>query len=427
MKTLQELLQSRAEKHARMKQLLETAETEKRDLTAEEDAEFRTLEGEYDALSRDIERYQRVQAQDDAQAQIINPARRANIIVPGRSQDESEFKSFGEFLYSVRFRRNDRRLQNQEYRESEERDMSMGEGAGGGFAVPKQFIPELLQVSPQEAIFRPRARVIPAGDPPDAEVTLPTLDQSTDRNMYGGVTVSWINEGGAKPQTDARLKEVTLKPHEAAGYVVVTDKLLRNWAAAGSLVNTLLRQATIAAEETAFLTGTGNGKPLGITLANCAIKINRTTANSIVTADIDSMYGRALRRGTGLVWIASPTIIPQLLGLIDAANHRLFIPSLTGVAGAPPTTLYGLPILFNERQPALGTLGDLMLVDLGYYLIKDGSGPFIAASEHVFFTNNKTVIKVFWNVDGQPWLSSAIAVEGATTNTLSPIVLLDTP
>ena len=61
-----------------------------------------------------------------------------------------------------------------------------------------------------------------------------------------------------------RFREIRLEPNEVAAHVVVTDKLLRNSAAAGALVSSLLRKAIIAAEEDAFLSGNGAGQPLGI-------------------------------------------------------------------------------------------------------------------------------------------------------------------
>jgi HK97 family phage major capsid protein len=91
--------------------------------------------------------------------------------------------------------------------------------------------------------------------------------------------------------------------------------------------------------------------------------------------------------------------------------------------GLPPTLL-GIPVMFNERSVALGTAGDVVLADLSQYLIKEGSGPYVAMSEHVYFTTNKTVMKIFWNVDGQPWLDAPIPLEGSTSNTVSPFIVL---
>ena len=84
--------------------------------------------------------------------------------------------------------------------------------------------------------------------------------------------------------------------------------------------------------------------------------------------------------------------------------------------------LLGRPAIENERNPLLGQAGDIWLADMSQYLIKDGSGPYVAASEHVHFLSNKTVIKMFWNVDGQPWLTAPIKQEGGYE--VSPFVKL---
>ena len=67
----------------------------------------------------------------------------------------------------------------------------------------------------------------------------------------------------------------------------------------------------------------------------------------------------------------------------------------------------------------------MSLVNLSYYLIKDGSGPAAASSEHILFLSNKVVFKVVWNVDGHPWLTEPLGLEGSTTNTVSPFVVLE--
>lgn len=49
----------------------------------------------------------------------------------------------------------------------------------------------------------------------------------------------------------------------------------------------------------------------------------------------------------------------------------------------------------------------------------------MAASEHVKFTSNKTVIKIFWNVDGAPWMNEPFKEENGYE--VSPFVALDVP
>jgi HK97 family phage major capsid protein len=301
--------------------------------------------------------------------------------------------------------------------------MSMGVDASGGYAVPNQFREEILEVSPQEAIVRPRATVIPAGDMPDATVDMVALDQSADQNMYGGVVVNWIAEGAAKPETDAKIRQVSLTAQEVAGHVVLSDKLLRNWKASGPLVQRLLRGALNAAQDVAFLSGNGVGKPLGplAAAATATLYVNRGTANKITYADLVAMYAK-VKHGGSLVWITSQTTLPQLMALKDEAGNLIWQPN---ARDGSPGTLLGFPVLLNERSPQLGAKGDLLLTDLKYYLVKDGAGPFVAASEHVHFVNNKTVIKAFMTVDGKPWLHKPIRTEGGFD--VSPFVALDVP
>jgi HK97 family phage major capsid protein len=417
---LTSIIASRSAAQEAMEGLYQKAVEENRDLTDEENTAF-------DGHANDIERLKgeeaRVRGLMENRQELDAPARPfTNAIVPNPLPDE--FRSFGEFVSAIRFNPNDHRLN---FVEMETREQSMGVGTEGGFAVPTQFVPTLLQVDPQTAIFRPRANVIPAGTPPDASISMPALNQTAAENMYGGVTVEWIEEGGTKPETDAALLEVTLQPHEVAGHTVISDKLLRNWAAADALLTRLLRSAIIASEDTAFLNGSGVGRPLGITNSPATINVARNTANAIdYVNDIINMFSRAKFGGT-FVWIGSQTILPQLMGMTDSGGSTLvWAPGQTGLAASgPPGTLCGIPLIFNDRSPGLGTAGDLMLVDLSYYLIKDGSGPFVATSPHVHFTTNKTVIKAFWNVDGAPWLSGPIPLEGSTANTVSPFIVLN--
>ncbi len=416
MDKLKELRTKVEEAIERMKAILAGADG--RDLSGDETKEYESLDESVDKTNRDIDRLEKLEALE-ARSQATQE--KPHIPNFKKRTVVTEFSSLGEFLYSVRFNHNDPRLQDCEYKEFEQRDSTMGSGPGGGFAVPTQFRPELLSVTPQEAIMRPRATVIPAGDPPDAKISMPALDQTANQNVYGGVVVYKVAEGGAPTETNLRIREVSLEPAEMGGYIQITDKLLRNWGAASALLSTQLRKAMIGFEDTQFYSGNGVSGPLGIINAPCRVDVARTTASSIVTADINSMISR-VKMGGNFVWIASQTCLPQLLTVRDTNNNNLFA---TNYTQAIPNSLLGIPVVFFDRSVALGTRGDLILVDASYYLIKDGSGPFVSASEHVAFVNNITTIKIVWNVDGKPWLNAALPLEGSTSNTVSPFVVLN--
>jgi HK97 family phage major capsid protein len=406
MKNLTELRKAMKAKIDEARGIATTAQNESRSMTDEEGSRYDSLMTEIEARRKEIEREERLQQLEMNQG-------------TKQEQDEaddraSEFRSFGDFLSVVRFRPGDERLITPEARQ-----MQMSDGANGGFLVPTQFRTDMLQLDdPQAAIVRPRAQVIPAGDSPDAAVTIPVLDQ-TD-SVYAGVAVEWIEEGEEKPEsTTPQIGTVTLQPYEVAGTITVTDKLLRNATAAGPLLNKLLRGAILGSEDVAFLRGNGVKKPLGILNSPAVLKLNRVVALKISYDDILQMYAK-VKLGGKLVWITSQSALPQLMKLKDEAGHLIWQPS--AVEGHPGSLL-GIPIQMNERSPLLGAYGDLMLVNLDYYLIKDGFGISISASEHVLFKQNKTVIKAFWNVDGQPWLKAPIKQENAYL--VSPFVVLD--
>lgn len=416
----------------RMEAIDDAASTENRDLNEAESAEYRELESRVSSLNARIEREERrreMRDRADINAEPVQP-RGSHTITGVRDYDASDFRSIGEFLHSVRFRPTDQRLRSVEHREQQPSvdTQVMGDGWNdsmdgplGGYAVPEQFRTDLLEVAQQESIIRPRAFVIPAGTPPDAPISMPALDQGSDRNMFGGVEVDWIAEAGAKPQTDVNLRQVTLQPHEVAGHIRTSDKLLRNWAAADAVFRRLLTGAVAAATDYAFLRGTGGTQPQGIIGSSAAYEVARDTSSQIKYADIAAMYAR-MRMGGSPVWIASQAILPQLLNMTDGNGRLIFQP---GARDGVQPQLLGFPIIWNERSPGLGNPGDLVFADLSYYIIKDGSGPFVAASEHVHFTTNETIIKVFFNVDGKPWLTGPIVQENGFE--VSPFVVLDDP
>lgn len=420
---------------ADMRAIVTTAEEADRDLTAEEQAQFDALTAEKEGLDTRIARLEAVEADEAALDETV-PARSRNAgPQPQRhtrpNEASTEFESFGEFMHAVRFNRNDQRLHFVEGIGAEhdenglQAEMRMDSDTQGGFMVPQQFRSEILRVNPQEALVRPRAQVIPAGSPPDSGVTIPSLDQSgvNPANMFGGVQVQWIGEGDEKPETDAKLGQVSLTPHEVAGFVTITDKLLRNWQASSTFIRNLLSGAVDAAEDYAFQRGSGINQPLGALNSGAMKFVNRANANSIVYADVLNMVAALLMRGGGApIWSMPQSMLPKVAVLQDAEGRYIWKPDARdGFAG----TLAGYPLRWNNRAPALGSKGDVTLCDWSHYLIKDGSGPFVAASEHVKFTSNKTVIKIFWNVDGAPWLKAPIKEENGYE--VTPFVGLDVP
>lgn len=402
-----ELRRALAAKKEEMRSMIEKAEGEKRGFNDDEDKAYEALEKEQRDLESKIKLEERKQT-----AAMAGAGTKKTVEDP---EHEGEFRNFGDLVATYRSNPADPRL-------NEYRDLAMGAGVSGGIFVPPQYSDQLLQISTETAVVRPRAVVIPAdGTSPDASITLPALDQGAGSNMYGGVEVTWIEEGDEKPKTDVKFRDLQLTPHEVAAHIVVTDKLLRNAPAVDSVIRSLFGKAIAAAEDNAFMFGDGIGKPQGALTSPASTVVARKTAAVITYLDVVTMLAKA-KLGGSLVWTASQSILPQLLTMKDEAGNLIFQPNIAAQIGG---TLLGYPIRFTENSPALGAIGDLTLSDFGYYVIKDGAGIFIQASDAPLFTQNKTIIKAFWNVDGKPWVNGPFTL--ANGYEVAPFVKLGNP
>lgn len=409
---------------AKQRRMLDVAEREQRGLKAHEQTEYKRLDLQIEDLDQKI-----LDAEADQERRRKLAEKELGKM--GGTRDinpEQEFRNIGEYFHAITRARADGIRDPRLDILAETRAQSMGTGSEGGYAVPTVFDKTLRAVMAQEGVVRSRATVIPAGYPPDAKLDFPALDQTSGSNTYGGVVITHTGEAITMTETSFNLRQVTLEPKELSAYIVVTNKLLNNWESCGTLIARLLSSAMIGAEDYDFLRGDGINKALGVINSPATITVGRSGAGAIAYTDAAAMAARLLRRGGAPCWLASQTIIPQLCAMVDAGGHSVWSGSradaLPGAAGPLPTTLLGYPLIFSDRLPALGTSGDLLLTDLSYYLIKDGSGPAIASSEAVYFLSNRTVFRIVWNVDARPWLTEAIGLEGATTSTVSPFVML---
>ena len=123
---------------------------------------------------------------------------------------------------------------------------------------------------------------------------------------------------------------------------------------------------------------------------------------------------------------ARPRCFQQLLELKDSVTSERAVVMHAGLGDTPSRplmTLAGLPLKVSQWLPALGTKGDLMLIDPRYYVIGD-RGLFIASSDQVDYLKFQIVVRVVDRVDGQPWIDKPITLQDGVTQ-VSPFVVLN--
>lgn len=334
-----------------------------------------------------------------------------------------KFKTFGEFLVAA-FRQNNKGIE-----DARLKILQGSIGESGGFLVPEQFRAEILNDALEAAFFRPRSRVIPITGPTNIPKVHVTSHAST---VFGGVRAYWRKEGAtlSSDATDPQFGQVHLTPKELIGYTQVSNDLLADAAVSlDALLRFMFSEAITFYEEESFVNGDGAGEPLGILNSNATVSVAKESgqvATTIVAENLDKMWSRLLPRSQGrAVWMAHPDTFPQLAALSRSVGTGGSPVWIANMAGAPPTTIYGRPVIYTEHCKTLGTQGDIYLADLSYYLIADRQALAVASSEHVRFATNETVWRFIQRLDGMPWMDSAITPRYGS-NTLSAFVMLDT-
>ena len=324
----------------------------------------------------------------------------------------ADFKSFGNWLHTVKYNPNDARLK---------AGLLEGSDAAGGFLVPEEFRAEILMDALEQSVIRRSgATIIPMrSDTLNIPKVVDTTHAST---LFGGVVAYWTEEAGTKTVTQPTFGQIKLIAKKLTGYTYASDELLADSAIGlEALLSMMFGGALAWYEDEAFLNGDGVGKPLGILKSGAFLTINRSAASAIAIADLANMLSRLLPQSHDrAVWYANPGAISKLVQL--ASTTLVWMPFDQGMAKSPPATLLGRPIYFTEKCPAVGTAGDIILADPKYYIIGDRQALTVASSAHVRFTTDETAWRFVQRVDGQPWVDAVFTPKNGST--LSPFVAL---
>ena len=303
---------------------------------------------------------------------------------------------------------------------------SSGEPSGGGFLVPEEFRAELLQLSLETGVVRPRARVVPMST---SRVLYPTVDSTSHAtNVFGGVQAYWTPESGQMTDVAADFGRIALEAWKLTAFANVPNELISDSAISfEAFMRSAFPEALAYFEDVAFISGTGAGQPEGFLNANASVEVAKESgqaADTIVWENIVKMYARMLPQSLNrAVWVVSPDTFPELATMalsVGTGGGPIWLNN--GVSG-PPATILGRPVVISEKVENLGDAGDINFVDFSYYLIGDRQALTVESSPHYRFQNGETSFKFVSRVDGRPWLQSALTPRNGG-NTLSPFVKL---
>lgn len=431
--TVVEMREARAKLIHDARAIAKKADEEKRDLMAEETAQFDKLLKDADELKTKIEREERLL---DLEADLEKPVeRRTQPDTPGEPvkvsdrEKRTEPIEHAEMVIGHDSCGNERRFRpsgpmaTEECRAAFSRFLTVGKeglnGAekralqadydpGGGFLqASQQFIAEVIKAVDDQLFLRRLANVLPPVTTAEG-LGAPSLDTDLD-------DAEWTAELGTGSEDTAMVfGKRELRPTPIAKRLKVSDKLLRSSAIPmETFVRDRLAYKFALTQEKAFLTGTGANQALGVfTAATEGITTGRdvSTGNTSTAMTFDGLKtAKYTLKGAywpNAQWIFHRDAVAQLAKLKDGEGRYIWQDSPTV---GEPDRLLGFPVNMSENAPNTFTSGLYVgiLGDFSKYWIVDSLRFTIKVLTELYSEKNQIGYIGRAECDGMPVLEEA--------------------
>ncbi|WP_368388392.1 phage major capsid protein, partial [Schaalia turicensis] len=223
-------------------------------------------------------------------------------------------------------------------------------------------------------------------------------------------TAGWLDEGKPYTESDEAFTQVNLSAFKLGTFLKISEELLND--AAFNVEQYLaveFARRIGAAEEEAFLTGDGKGKPTGIFTASGGGEKAVTAGKATdITADelIDLHYGLRAPYRKNAVWLMNDSTVKTIRKLKDGNGQYLWQPALT--AGTPDLVL-GRPVHTSTFVPEIKAgASTVAFGDLSYYWIADRQGRSFKRLNELFATTGQVGFLASQRLDGKLVLPEAV-------------------
>lgn len=421
MKKILEMKAKREDARLKAMAVLNKAEAEDRFLSEEEQKDIDKYEEEIRAWDESIGRAEKLLAIEPEERSTEKPE-----VKPTPAKDnEKRFSSFGEQLMAA-YRaampggKVDERLSTRAASGLNETTPS-----DGGFLVQQDFVTELLKRTYETGILASKVKKIPISTNANG-MKINAIDEDSRANgsRWGGVQTYWEGEADEITASKPKFRQMELSLKKLTGLCYATDELLQDAAALEAVIRQAFAEEFGFKIDDAILSGSGEGEPLGILNSGAIVTVAKETSqtDTITVENLIKMWNRLWSRSrANAVWYINQELEPYLYTL-KIGDKPVYIPA-GGLSEKPYGTLFGRPVVPIEQCSAAGEVGDIILADIGQYLLIDKGGIKSASSIHVRFLYDENVFRFIYRVDGKPiWTKPLTPYKGSAT--VSPFVTL---
>jgi HK97 family phage major capsid protein len=393
---LKRLLEQRQNLASEMRQLLDAADSENRNFSAEEDEKYERLNGELDTLDKRAttlrEGEEREKRAEEFRSQV-DPLIRPTEDPIKRSEEEGLEAEFRSFLAGDRKRvevRADKPMNLQELR-----TLSKLTSGAGGNTVKTSFynrlIAHLIEVS----------GIMLAGP---TLLTTTTGEKIQIPKTTAHSTATLIAEAGTISASDPAFGQAELDAYKYALLLQVSNELVTDTSV--DLLGYLALEAGRAVGN-AFgshaITGDGSSKPNGVLTASTAGVTGAGSVAGVFTADnlVDLFYSviAPYRNSPSAAWMMRDASMGAVRKLKDSNGQYLWQPSMQV---GEPDTLLGKPVRTDPNMPAVAaTAKSVLFGDFSRYFVRQVNGIRFERSDDFAFSSDLVTFRCIWRGDGE--------------------------
>lgn len=346
MKTVKQLKEERGVKLAALKRLIDLAKAESRELTAEEQTQFDTLEREVEEFDNQIERADKVE-----KAQLRIAAAAAGSQVQGQFSEKEERDLDQYSLRKVMLAKLENRaldgVEAEIHQEGIKERQVAGAGESGGYVIPEMMLGRLAKKYAGRSV---NATGGTNGDQGGVNIAtdvlgyVPALRERSLMLQLGAqyltglvgnfnmprenavFTPGWKAENGTADESSPTFKDAAFAPKRCTGWMKISLQFLRQTSPAVEqyLYNQIMLGHAEAIDYAGF-SGPGTNSPTGILLdADVAVTVIGDNGGAITQAILDEMdtalRGRKNYRPTSIVTTAKVRAVLRNLKIDEGSG-----------------------------------------------------------------------------------------------------------